>query len=78
MEQIYGSVLLDYFRMKKKDLTAKQISSVRCPTCGVAARRGCVLLAGGLRSEPHLDRKLSAIAAVELNSQRRQSSRKRY
>jgi hypothetical protein len=51
--------------MKKKDLTAKQISSVACPTCGVSAGRHCVLHAGGQRIEPHIDRKLAALEAME-------------
>jgi CRP/FNR family transcriptional regulator, cyclic AMP receptor protein len=51
--------------MKKKELTTKQMSSVRCPTCGVAAGQRCVLHSGAPRSEPHVDRKLSAIEAIE-------------
>jgi len=51
--------------MKKKDLTPKQMSSVPCPTCGVAAGMRCVLTTGGLRSEPHVDRKLAAAEAIE-------------
>jgi hypothetical protein len=51
--------------MKKKELTRKQMSSVPCPTCGVAVGKGCILYSGGLRLEPHLVRKLSAIEALE-------------
>jgi hypothetical protein len=51
--------------MKMKDLTPEQLSSVPCPTCGVAAGERCVLHSGSLRSEPHLDRKLSAAEAME-------------
>jgi hypothetical protein len=51
--------------MKKKELTPKQLSSVACPTCGVAAGHRCVLQAGGLRREPHLARKHSAAEAIE-------------
>ena len=48
-----------------KNLTAKQISSVPCPTCGAAAGERCVLLSGAPRKEPHVNRKLAAIEAVE-------------
>src|SRR5271169_5844300 len=58
-------VLSDYFRMKKKDLTKKQLSSVPCPTCGVAVRQRCILHSGGLRSTPHVNRKLTAVEAIE-------------
>jgi hypothetical protein len=58
-------VLSHRLRMKKKDLTAKQLSSVSCPTCGVAAGKRCVLHSGTLRSEPHVDRKFSAAETIE-------------
>ncbi len=48
-----------------RDLTLKQLSSVSCPTCGVAPGRRCLLHSGGLRSEPHVDRKLAAAEAIE-------------
>jgi hypothetical protein len=51
--------------MKKKELKPEQIVSVACPTCGVAAGEGCVLHSGAPRSEPHVDRKLSAIEAIQ-------------
>jgi hypothetical protein len=54
--------------MKKKDLTAKQLSSVACPTCGVSAGRRCILESGGLRSAPHVNRKLAAAEAIETES----------
>ena len=52
-------------RMKTKQLTRKQESSVRCPTCGAAAGERCALHAGGLRFSPHTDRKLLAAEVVE-------------
>lgn len=52
--------------MKTKKLTRKQISSVRCPTCGVAVGKRCILVAGGARNEPHGNRKLLAAKAVEI------------
>jgi hypothetical protein len=69
-------MLLDYFRINKEELTAKQVSCVPCPTCRVAARRRCVLQLGALRSEPHMDRKLSAIEVIETNLGRKENSRK--
>ena len=58
-------LLLYPARMKIKELTRRQLSSVSCPTCGVAAGESCVLHSGGPRSEPHVDRKLSAAEAVK-------------
>lgn len=46
--------------MKIHELTPKQLSSVACPTCGAGVGERCVLHSGGLRSEPHVDRKLAA------------------
>jgi hypothetical protein len=54
--------------VKKKDRTPKQLSSIPCPTCGVAAGMRCVLNSGGPRSEPHVDRKLAAAEALEAKS----------
>ncbi len=52
--------------MKTKELTRKQILSARCPTCGVAVGKRCILVAGGPRNEPHGNRKLLAAEAVEI------------
>ncbi len=46
--------------MKISELTRKQISSVRCPTCGVCTGKRCILVAGGPRNEPHSTRKFLA------------------
>jgi hypothetical protein len=54
-----------FLGMKKKDLTAKQISSVECPTCGMSVGRRCILASGGLRFSPHVNRKLAAAEAME-------------
>jgi len=54
-----------YVRMKSKELTLKQILSVRCMTCGAAVGEACELHTGAPRTEPHRDRKLSAAEAVE-------------
>jgi len=64
--------------MRMKDLTPTQLSSVPCPTCGVAAGQRCLLHSGALRSELHIDRKLSAAEAIERKRhQRIQSLAKR-
>jgi hypothetical protein len=47
------------------ELTPKELSSVPCPTCGVAAGERCHLHSGSPPFEPHLDRKLCAIEALE-------------
>src|SRR5882762_248207 len=55
-------------KMKKSDLKAKECFSAPCPTCGVApGEEPCLLHSGGLRTEPHLDWKLSAAEAIEAN-----------
>jgi hypothetical protein len=51
--------------MKIHDLTPKQLASVPCPTCGVGIGERCVLHSGGLRSEPHVDRKLAAAESFD-------------
>jgi len=57
--------------MRKSDLTAKEWYSVPCPTCGVAPGEPCLLHSGALRTEPHVDRKLSAVEAIETNKNSR-------
>jgi len=47
-------------------MTPKQLSSVPCPRCGVAAGKRCVMLSGAMRPGPHVDRRLAAIEAVEV------------
>jgi len=54
--------------MRKSELTPKQISAVPCPTCGSSANKRCVLHPGAPRSEPHVGRRLAAIAAAERKS----------
>jgi hypothetical protein len=60
--------------MRMKDLTSAQLSSVPCPTCGVAVGDRCLLHSGAPRSEPHVDRKLSAAEAIESKRFRRTQS----
>ena len=52
--------------MKKKDLTLKLVLTVPCPTCGVAPGQRCVLYSGAQRTGPHVNRKLSAAGAIEV------------
>jgi hypothetical protein len=51
--------------VKIKELTQKQLFSVRCPACGAAVGQPCELNAGGQRNTPHPDRKFEAAEAVE-------------
>jgi hypothetical protein len=50
-----------------RDMPPKQFAAVPCPTCGVAAGQRCLLHSGGFRTEAHIDRKLAAMEAAELN-----------
>jgi len=52
--------------MRMKDLAPEMLLAVPCPTCGAASGKRCVLHSGSQRSEPHVDRKLSAAEAVEM------------
>lgn len=60
-------VLMHDFRVKKSELTLKLSLSVPCPTCGVGAGQRCVLYSDSRRTEAHVERKLSAIEAIEQN-----------
>ena len=68
IEQIRDWLQSHSVRMKKSELTLKQVSGVPCPTCGVATGMPCVLHSGGKRLEPHVDRKLAAIEVLEKKS----------
>ena len=57
--------------MKTRELTVKQINSVRCTTCGAATGEPCELHSGALRFEPHLVRKLSAADALKEQQNKR-------
>jgi len=48
----------------KKRLTAKQISSFPCPTCGVAPGMPCERYSGAQRRQPHVDRRFVATEAL--------------
>jgi hypothetical protein len=52
-------------QMRTPNLTSKQLFSVDRPACGAAAGDRCRLHSGFQPSEPHLDRKLSAIEILE-------------
>lgn len=51
--------------MRMLELTRSEMCSVRCPACGAAAGKLCHLASGSTCIEPHLDRKLAAVEAVE-------------
>jgi hypothetical protein len=51
--------------VKIKQLTKTQLLSVSCPTCGVGVGMHCILYSGGSRSEPHVERRLSALGIAE-------------
>src|SRR5256885_1860701 len=53
--------------MKISELTPERISSVPCPTCGVAAQEHCVLQSGLPRHEPHIGRRFAAIESIKKN-----------
>jgi hypothetical protein len=59
---------MHYVVVKTRELTAQQISSVPCETCGAAIGEVCELHTGDPRTEPHRDRKLSAAEAIEAKS----------
>src|SRR6267143_6865977 len=60
--------------MKTKELTLKQMNSVRCTACGAATGEPCELHSGALRFQPHRDRKLSAADALERNDIKRKAA----
>ena len=49
----------------KRRLDQMQPLSVACPTCGAAAGKRCLLSSGGIRNEPHGNRKIKAIEVNE-------------
>jgi len=51
--------------MRMRNVTGKIFLAVPCPACGVAAGVRCLLHSRGPRNEPHTDRKLTAIEAIE-------------
>jgi hypothetical protein len=65
IELFQGRAPAHNIRMRMGELTSRELSSVRCPTCGVAAGERCRLHSGSPCFEPHLDRKLSAIESLE-------------
>ena len=46
--------------MRAKDFTPDQRLAVRCQACGARPGQPCELHSGGLRTEPHKNRRLSA------------------
>lgn len=70
-EPVWDVASLYYLRVKSRELTAKQILSVPCPTCGAAMKEVCELNTGAPRTEPHRDRKLNAAEAIEARRAKR-------
>jgi hypothetical protein len=62
---VFDASLLHPVPMRMNDMTAKQLFAVPCPRCGVAMGSRCLEPSGTLRAEPHVDRRLAAIEAVE-------------
>jgi hypothetical protein len=69
-------VLWQVIGMRMRNLTLKQLTAVPCPTCGVAPGMRCLLHSGAPRSEPHVDRRLSAAEAIETKRIPRDSRRR--
>jgi hypothetical protein len=51
--------------MKKRDLTAKNVSTIPCPTCGAGIGRRCILTTGRPRFKAHVNRRLGALEMFE-------------
>jgi hypothetical protein len=64
---------LNGVRCGMKDLTPKQLLSVPCPTCGVAAGMRCERYSGVPRKMPHPDRKIAAAEALAHKKSKRHS-----
>jgi len=52
--------------MKLKDLTPGLVVSVRCPTCGAASERPCLLYSGDPHIDSHIERKFYAAETIEI------------
>lgn len=52
--------------MRMRDMSPELFNSVPCPTCGVNPGQRCLLHSGGLRNQPHVNRKLAAMGAEEM------------
>ena len=57
----------DYANVNQKEPRPERFLSVPCPACDVAIGKHCVSHSGFLRIEPHVERKLAAIAAEEFS-----------
>jgi len=57
--------LMVSFECEMGDMPPLTLLARPLPTCGVAAGMPCLLHSGGLRIDPHIDRKLDAIEAVK-------------
>jgi hypothetical protein len=57
--------LPDDISMRMRDLSRRELCSVRCPICGAAEGKFCHLASASTSIEPHLDRRLCAMEALE-------------
>jgi hypothetical protein len=57
----FARVLSHAVPMRMRGMSPELFNSVPCPTCRVGPGKRCLLHSGGLRNEPHVDRKLAAI-----------------
>jgi hypothetical protein len=72
IEHFSARMELHHVPVKTSKLTLSQIFAIPCRTCGAAIGKVCQLYTGGLRNEPHRDRKLSAVEAAEMTFSKRQ------
>jgi hypothetical protein len=65
IEHFTGRQMLHYVAVKTSELTLTQMLAIPCSTCGATMGDVCQRYTGALRSEPHRDRKLAAVEAVQ-------------
>lgn len=77
MGQICANLLSYPSRTKKMEMDAKRWLAFACPSCGVAAVQPCLSHSGALRSESHIDRKLSAMEDTDIRHAKPPQNRRR-
>src|SRR5712671_6723587 len=63
---VFQNLSLHSVAMRIRDIAPKIFLSVPCPTCLAAPGKRCLLHSGAPRSQPHVDRKLTAAEAIEM------------
>ncbi len=71
---VFARVLSHSDPVRMQDLSLERFSSVPCLPHGVTAGKRCRLHSDALRSESHIDTKLSAPEAIEAKRYRRTQS----